>query len=633
MAIKYILNINILLTIFTIILCKDVNTFSNYEQIKQTNLEINFNIDFTQKIAHGKIKIYFSALSDGEVIVLDTKALKINSVIDSDTGEELDFKLDTEYELDSNGVPLKIYKEYSKDDIIAILISFTTTDKGTSIQWLTPEQTSGKIYPFLYTQGESIINRELFPSQDTPSVKTPVTVGITVQKPLLAVESGIFQNKIDNGNTVTYFYHQKIPIPSYLVAFAAGDIEERIISDRTKIYAEKELVDKAAAEFEDIDNYIQIAESYLFPYEWGEYNLLILPPSFPYGGMENPTLTFVMPSIISGDKSLIGIAIHEICHSWCGNLVTMKDWGNFWLNEGFDVFMETKVLEISQNKELAKLHGLTYKDSLNSLIISLGPSKSFTSLHPYLLGRHPDDAFSSVPYVKGFIFLYYLENLVNSKSSIDLFRKILRTYFTKFKYKSITYDDFKQLFIEQVKENLPSEAENILNQIDWEKWIEEPGFPPIDVDFSNQYEKNITEFISLFFNNKLDENFVEIFKEWDNEVKLAFITSITNSKNNLDDIQYNYITNILNLKEGYNSIIKYAYYLIVLTKRETLEEEIKQGLIEYLGSVGRINYIRGLYPPFYLKDKKAALETFEKYKNFYHPMVVKYVEIEFRKMK
>ena len=124
-----------------------------------------------------------------------------------------------------------------------------------------------------------------------------------------------------------------------------------------------------------------------------------------------------------------------------------------------------------------------------------------------------DDAFSSVPYVKGFIFLYYLENLVNSKSSIDLFRKILRTYFTKFKYKSITYDDFKQLFSEQVKENLPSEAENILNQIDWEKWIEEPGFPPIDVDFSNQYEKNITEFISLFFNNKLDENFVEIFKE------------------------------------------------------------------------------------------------------------------------
>ena len=311
---------------------------------------------------------------------------------------------------------------------MTILISFDTTEKGTSVQWLTPEQTSGKIYPYMFTQGESILNRELFPAQDTPSVKTPVTVGITVIKPLFAVESGIYQRKIDNGNTTTYFYEQKIPIPSYLVAMAAGAIEERVVSDRTKIYAEKELIDKAVAEFEDIDNYIQIAESYLFPYEWGEYNLLILPPSFPYGGMENPTLTFVMPSIISGDKSLIGLATHEISHSWCGNLVTMKDWSNFWLNEGFDVFMETKVIELMKGKEMAKLHSLTYQNGLKDVVISMGESKSFSSLHPYLVGRHPDDAFSGVPYVKGFFFLYYLEDLVNSKSDKDLFRKILRNY-------------------------------------------------------------------------------------------------------------------------------------------------------------------------------------------------------------
>ena len=208
------------------IFSKDPSTFSNYEQIIQINLEINFNIDFQQKIIYGLVKIYFKALKDGEVIILDTKALKINSIIDSDTGEELDYMLDNQYELLSNGVPLKIYKEYNKNDIITVLIFFETTESGTSVQWLSPEQTSGKIYPFMFTQGESILNRELFPTQDTPSVKTPVNVGITVIKPLVAVESGIYQKKIDNGNITTYFYEQKIPIPSYLIAMAEEQLKK-----------------------------------------------------------------------------------------------------------------------------------------------------------------------------------------------------------------------------------------------------------------------------------------------------------------------------------------------------------------------------------------------------------------------
>ena len=622
----------LLLIIFDVFFSKDINTFSNYEQILQTNLELNFNIDYKKKIIHGLAKIYFKSLKDGEVIVLDTRALKINSIIDSDTGELLDYILDTQYELNSNGVPLKIYKEYSKDEIVTILISFDTTEKGTSVQWLTPEQTSGKIYPYMFTQGESILNRELFPTQDTPSVKTPVTVGITVIKPLFAVESGIYQRKIDNGNTTTYFYEQKIPIPSYLVAMAAGAIEERVVSDRTKIYAEKELIDKAVAEFEDIDNYIQIAESYLFPYEWGEYNLLILPPSFPYGGMENPTLTFVMPSIISGDKSLIGLATHEISHSWCGNLVTMKDWSNFWLNEGFDVFMETKVIELMKGKEMAKLHSLTYQNGLKDVVLSMGESKSFSSLHPYLVGRHPDDAFSGVPYVKGFFFLYYLEDLVNSKSDKDLFRKILRNYFTKFKYQSVVYQDFKEFFESQVREELPTEAENIFNQIDWIKWIEAPGMPPITLNFSNTYDNTVKEMITLFNENNLPSDFDKTFKQWDVELQMDFIAYILTQEKELDDEHYNYIYNTLKLTKEYNIQIKVNGYKILLNKRSILENDLKEELIEFLGTTGRINYLRDLYPAFYKKDKNAALETFEKYRNIYHPMVVKYIELALKNL-
>ena len=624
---KYNIYIFLFFILIEILFSKDISTFSNYEQIIQTNLELNFNIDFEEKAIHGLAKIYFKSLKDGEVIVLDTRALKINSIIDSDTGELLDYILDTQYELNANGVPLKIYKEYSKDEIITILISFDTTEKGTSIQWLTPEQTSGKKYPYMFTQGESILNRELFPTQDTPSVKTPVNVGITVIKPLFAVESGLYQRKIDNGNTITYFYEQKIPIPSYLVAMVAGAIEERVVSDRTKIYAEKELIDKAVAEFEDIDNYIQTAESYLFQYEWGEYNLLILPPSFPYGGMENPTLTFVMPSIISGDKSLIGLATHEISHSWCGNLVTMKDWSNFWLNEGFDVFMETKIIELMKGKEMAKLHSLTYQNALKDVVISIGESKSFSSLHPYLVGRHPDDAFSAIPYVKGFFFLYYLEDLVNSKSDKDLFRKILRNYFTKFKYQSVKYQDFKEFFESQVREELPSEAENIFNQIDWIKWVEAPGMPPIELNFSNAYDNTVKEMVTLFNENTLPSDFDKTFKGWDVELQMDFLAYIFNREKELDDEQYNYLKNVLNLTKEYNVQIKAYAYLILLNKRNTLKDDLKGELIEFLGTIGRINYLRDLYPAFYKKDKNAALETFEKYRNIYHPMVVKYVEL------
>ena len=300
----------LILILISISSSKDVNTFSNYEIIKQTKIEANFNIDFTNKAIHGKVKSFFTALKDGEVIILDSRALNIKSIIDSDTGEELEFVLDKQYELDANGVPLKIYKEFSKGETITILIDYDTTEGGSAVQFLDKEQTTGKLYPFMFTQCESILCRELLPSQDTPAVKITTSMGLTVPKPLFALDSGIYQSKIDNGNTTTYFYEQKIPIPSYLIALAAGAIEERVISDRSKVYGEKELVDLAAEEFSGIENFIQIAESYISPYVWGEYNLLVLPSSFPFGGMENPTLTFVTPSIIAGDKSLANVVAH-----------------------------------------------------------------------------------------------------------------------------------------------------------------------------------------------------------------------------------------------------------------------------------------------------------------------------------
>ena len=605
---------------------RDISSFSNYEIIQQTNVELSFNVDFNNKVVEGIEKIYFTALKDGEVIILDTRALIIHSIIDSDTGEELEFIIDKQYELDGLGVPLKIYREFQKDEKLAILLKYNTTEDGMSIDWLDPEQTSGKKYPYMYSQGESILNRELFPTQDTPSVKVPYSVSITVEKPLMALDSGIFQGKIDNGDTVTYFYKQNIPIPSYLVAIAAGAFEERMISDRTKIYGEKEVVDAAAYEFEDTENFIQMAEAYISPYLWGQYNILILPPSCPFGGMENPTLTFVTPSLIAGDKSLASIIAHEISHSWSGNLVTMGSWPDFWLNEGFTMFLERKIIEYSYDLDLAKLDAMVLYSELCADIVSFGESKSFTKLIPDLIGRNPDDAFNKIPYEKGYNFLYYIAGLVNSKSDIDLFRKILREYFAKFEYMSINSNDFKNFFIDKVNEELPQVASDILAKIDWDTWYYAPGYPPIKNDFSNCYADEIQNDVELFYENNLPDDFIDKFKAWHTLLKQYFLSQIRDRDVELDDIQLYYLSYTLDLKEGYNVEVNCLYFLIVLVHGKTIEEDVKDALVTFLGKHGRINYVRPIYTAWIKRDKPAAKATFEKYRNFYHPTIVKYIE-------
>ena len=261
---------------------EDPSTFSNYYQVYHTHLDGHFQIDFNRTILKGKIKLYFNTTMNGELIILDSKSLIINSIIDCDTGENLNYEYDNYFSLNTLGTPLKIYKEYEKNTQFQILITYETTTEGKAIGWLKEEQTLGKKHPYMSTQCQSIFCREMLPIQDTPKIKFTTNIGITVNKPLLALESGIYQNKIDNGDTITYFYEQKIPIPSYLIAIAAGKIEERIISDRIKIYSEVENIEKGKSEFANIELYLQVAESYTNSYKWGDYNLLILPPFFSF---------------------------------------------------------------------------------------------------------------------------------------------------------------------------------------------------------------------------------------------------------------------------------------------------------------------------------------------------------------
>jgi leukotriene-A4 hydrolase len=269
--------------------------------------------------------------------------------------------------------------------------------------------------------------------------------------------------------------------------------------------------------------------------------------------MENPTLTYITASFLSEDKSMVPVITHEVTHSWSGNLVSMDNWSDFWLNEGFTMFIQRKIMEQLNDPELVKLDAMGGYEQLSSQIYIFGESKSFTQLRPYLLGRDPNDAFSGIPYEKGFNFLYYLESIVNPESDIDLFRKILRGYFDKYKYKSINSEDFKEFFFEKLKEELPSKYSEILAKIDWVKWLEAPGFPPNKNDFSNKYAEELENSISLFYENKLPDDFENTFKtKWNSILRIFFLDKIRDNDRELDDKQLSFLTNNLNLKEGYN---------------------------------------------------------------------------------
>ena len=606
---------------------KELNTFSNYDIIFQTNINVHFIVDFDNKKVDGEVTISFKALEDGEVIILDTKSLIIKSIKDN-TGNELDFKLDNYYRLESHGVPLKIYKEYSKDDTFDITIEYSTTKDCMAIDWLEPEQTSGGKYPFMYSQCQSILCREMLPIQDTPAIKMPVQISITVPEELIGLAAGLFVEEINNGNNKTFIYALDIPIPSYLIAIAAGDIGSQNVSERCTIYAEKTVVEKAAWEFSDTEKFLKIAENYIGEYVWGQYNILVLPPSFPFGGMENPTLTFLTPSLIAGDKSLVSVVAHEISHSWTGNLVTNENWPDFWLNEGFTMFIERKILSSHKDKDMAKLDAMVGLSDLKADIIAFGESKSFSSLEPNLLGRNPDDAFNKVPYEKGFNLLYYLENKVNND---DIFQKFMRSYIDKFKKGVVKYMDFRTFFETFIKNNV-KDWEKILNDIDWDTWVFAPGFPPVENDFSNKYADEVDQAVKDFYENKLSDDFVKKFKDWFTLLKQNFLNKIKESDIELSETQLEFLNEKLELIQGkYNVEVSCSYYLTVLY-HGTLSTKFEESLVDFLGKHGRINYIRPLFSALARRNKELAIKTLDKYRNFYHSIIIKYIEIDLKSL-
>ena len=627
---------------------EDVNTYSNFQEIIQRKVDLEVDIDFEKKSMFGNIKTTYEILNQSlENIILDLHGPEISSV--SLVNEEyeninLDYSIyDKNEDKEALGTPLvinlsalkdKYKKEYDNiflNKNIIISIDFKTNENCNGIQYLTKEQTRTKSYPFMFTQCEAILCRTLFPIQDTPSVKSTYKVKTSISSPLTFLFGGILKSHYYDCATkkkINYF-EQNIPIPSYLVAFVAGELEFAKISNRCGVWTEKGLASLAAKEFIDAEKYIEIAEKYLnHPYEWKIYNILVLPFSFPFGGMENPNLTFVTPALLAGDKSMSNVIGHEISHSWTGNLVTNKNWKNFWVNEGFTKFMERKLDKILLGEEMSKLESIVGNNSLISAIKMFGEDSHFTSLSPDYTGIDPDDGFSTIPYEKGYQFLCYLEEKVGE----DNFQKIMGNYIEKYKYKSVDWTDFKSVYEEFVKQNYEGRnARKILNVIDWDKWVTEKGFPSYKMEFKSKYTEEVDQLINKFINKEnTKENALKLFKEWHTNVKLVFLERILKNLENFDESIILEIKKELNLVEDYNDDIKAIWYEITLQKG--MKDEI-ENVKNFLKTHGRLKYLKPLYFSWIKLDLDDSMAFFEENKIIYHPIARRLIQNKFDSMK
>ncbi len=439
----------------------DQHTHARPDEAVARHLDLDIAVDMAAKRIEGTASYDIEA--KGDRIVFDTDGLDIQRVELGD-GTPARFSLGDSTLL---GRPLTI--EIPRGTR-RVRIAYRTGSSARALQWLSPQQTADKKKPFLFTQGEAILTRTWIPVQDSPGIRITYSAKVTVPSDLMAVMSAT--NPQERSQDGVYRFTMDKPVPSYLIALAVGDIAFKPIGTRTGVYAEKSLVDTAAWEFADMERMVEAAESLYGPYRWGRYDVIVLPPSFPFGGMENPMLTFATPTIIAGDRSLTSLIAHELAHSWSGNLVTNATWNDFWLNEGFTVYFEHRISEKLYGKDYSDMTAvLGHQDLLGTLKdVAEGTHPEDSKLKLDLAGRDPDDGMTDIAYEKGYALLRLLE----SKVGRERFDAFLRGYFDRFAFQSMTTEGFVAYLKEQLLD--PNKV-----ALDLDRWIYQAGLPEDDI--------------------------------------------------------------------------------------------------------------------------------------------------------
>jgi aminopeptidase N len=436
----------------------DIHSHAQPDAVRVTHASLDLELDFAARIVRGSVRLDLERRDAHAPLRVDAQALTITAVRGVD-GTPLAHTLTGEDPVLGGTLEISLRPE---DQSVAI--DYATTADCQAVQWLQPEQTHGRRQPFLFTQGQSILTRTWIPLQDSPGVRMTYDARIRVPQGLVPVMSAESLGRDEQG---AYRFRMPQAIPSYLIALACGDLAFEPISERCGIWADPALVKSARAELEDTERMIVEAEQLFGPYRWGRYDLIVLPPAFPFGGMENPRLTFATPTILAGDKSLVSLVAHELAHSWSGNLVTNATWRDFWLNEGFTVYFEGRIMEVVYGTERARMERQLAIAELEKTLRELEPWQ--TVLHIDLEGHHPDDGFSDVPYTKGALFLTRIEQLAGR----ERFDGFLRRWFDEHAFRSVTTEQFLR-FLDR---ELIAEDRARYAPLNIDEWLTQPGLP------------------------------------------------------------------------------------------------------------------------------------------------------------
>ncbi len=435
----------------------DTHSFSKPNEIAVTHLNLDLKVSFDDRKISGTVIYDLERNADGDLI-LDADGLTITAARDAATDEELQFSLKDGDDY-GNELVIKLNAETEK-----VAIDYSTSPDAAALLWMDPEQTNDGKAPFLFTQGQAILTRSWIPIQDSPAVRVTYDAKVSVPSGMMALMSA--ENPTEMNEAGVYEFKMDKPIPPYLMALAVGDLAFESLGEHTGVYAEPGMLAASAYEFADMEKMLLAAEELYGPYSWGRYDVLVLPPGFPFGGMENPKLTFATPTIIAGDRSLTSLIAHELAHSWSGNLVTNATWDDFWLNEGFTVYFEKRIMESLYGESYANmLNELGYQD-LQHTLAELGEGSADTHLKLHLDGRNPDDGMTDIAYEKGYLFLTWLESLVGR----ERFDAFLKTYFEQNAFHTMTTESF----IEYLNANLLNELDE---KPDLDQWIYSPGLP------------------------------------------------------------------------------------------------------------------------------------------------------------
>ena len=430
------------------------------------NVDLDLALDFDARRIGGTAALDIVRAPGASEIVLDTKGLVIRSVSDS-AGRPLPYSVGASDP--KIGAPLTIALG---PDTGRIVIDYLSAPDAEALQWLTPQQTAGKRHPYLLSQGQPTLNRTWIPTQDSPGIRQTWSARVTAPEPLTVVMSGdrLTPEGVPAGAGRRAFrFEMDNPVAPYLIAIAAGDIAFRPLGPRTGVWTEPAMLERAAAELEDTEKMVAAAEALYGPYRWGRYDMLVLPPSFPYGGMENPTLTFLTPTFIAGDKSNVQLVAHELAHSWSGNLVTNANWADSWLNEGFTNYFENRIMEAIYGPRRARQEAALSFDDMMETLEEEGMNDPTTRLNLPAGEASPDGGATGIIYDKGAIFLRTVESIVGR----ERFDAWLRSYFDRYAFQPMTSDRF----LADLRTHLVKGDPELERRLMLDQWVYQPGLP------------------------------------------------------------------------------------------------------------------------------------------------------------